>query len=119
MRTYRNSNTEILEQKKPTSYKPSETYLYLLGLNLAHPVTGDTAFTISLLIGADHYQEIVENEIIRGKGPTAVRSKIGYLQPGSVSDAPARNNKGPAENILNVIVCRKKTHFSASEAFTV
>ena len=75
---------------------------YLLGLKLAHSVTRDTAFTISLLIGADHYWDIVEDEIIRGKGPTAVRSKIGYLS-GPVSDAPASNNKRPAEHILNVI----------------
>ena len=79
---------------------------YLLGLKLAHPVTRDTSFTISLLIGADHYWDIVEDEIIRGKGPTAVRSKIGYLLSGPVSDAPARNNKRQAEHILNVITSR-------------
>ena len=79
---------------------------YLLGLKLAHPVTRDNAFTISLLIGADHYWDIVEDEIIRGKGPTAVRSKIGYLLSRPVSDAPARNNKRPAEHILNVITSR-------------
>ena len=62
---------------------------YLLGLKLAHSVTRDTAFTISLLIDADHYWEIVEDEIIRWKGPTAIRSKIGYLLSGPVSDAPS------------------------------
>ena len=52
---------------------------YLKGLNLVHPVTDDEQFTITLLIGADHYRDITEDKIIRGSGPTAAKSKIGYL----------------------------------------
>ena len=79
---------------------------FLLGLKLAQPVTRETAFPISLLIGADHYWDIVEDKIVRGKGPIAVQSKIGYLLSEPVLDASARNNKRPAEDILNVITSR-------------
>ena len=52
---------------------------YLKDLKLAHPVTSDSQFTISILIGADHYWDVVQDKIIRGAGPTAAKSKIGYL----------------------------------------
>ena len=52
---------------------------YLQGLTLAHPVTHMSDFEISLLIGADFYWSIVEDHIIRGHGPTAMQSKLGYL----------------------------------------
>ena len=55
---------------------------YLKVLKLAHPVTSDEQFTITLLIGADHYWDVVEDNIIRGSGPTAAKSKIGYLLSG-------------------------------------
>ena len=54
---------------------------HLKGLPLAHPVTTDESFRISLLIGVDHYWDIVEDDIVRGDGPTAVGSKLGYPLP--------------------------------------
>ena len=55
---------------------------YLSGLRLANPVSSSDQFTVSLLIGADHYWEIVEDHIVRGSGPMAMRSKLGYLLSG-------------------------------------
>ena len=55
---------------------------HLQSLTLAHPLTTDKEFNISLLVGADHYWDIVGNNIIRGDGPTAVESKLGYLLSG-------------------------------------
>jgi len=55
---------------------------YLKGLPLAHPVTSNKNFSISLLIGADHYWDIAEDTVIRGNGPTAVGSKLSYLLSG-------------------------------------
>ena len=55
---------------------------YLRGIPLAHPVTTEQQFQISLLIGAEYYWNIIENHVIRGNGPTAVKSKIGYLLSG-------------------------------------
>ena len=45
----------------------------------------DKDFNIPLLIGADNYSDIVEDHIIRGDGPTATSSKIGYLLSGPFS----------------------------------
>ncbi|KAH3841251.1 hypothetical protein DPMN_114710 [Dreissena polymorpha] len=39
---------------------------------------------IAVLIGADHYWDLVEDTVIRGNGPTAVKSKLGYLLSGLV-----------------------------------
>jgi len=42
---------------------------YLQGLKLAHPVTDEENFQISLLIGADFYWSFVGDDIICGDGP--------------------------------------------------
>ena len=64
---------------------PGDKYLYLRNLPLAHPVGNTNKFEISLLIGADFYWKIVQDKIIRGDGPTAVESKLGYLLSGPLS----------------------------------
>ena len=51
---------------------------HVKGLKLAHPIPSDEHFAISLLIGADHSCDIVDNTVIRGQGPTAVASKLGW-----------------------------------------
>ena len=58
---------------------------YLKGLTLAHPITGDRPFEVSLLIGVDHYWKIVGDHVVRGDGPTAVQSKLGYLLSGPLN----------------------------------
>jgi len=55
---------------------------YLSGLTLAHPVTSDKNFHISVLIGADYYWEFIQDHIVRGDGPTTVQSRLGYLLSG-------------------------------------
>ena len=55
---------------------------HLRDLQLAHPVGYSEKFHISLLIGVDHYWEIVGNHIVRGTGPVAMESKLGYLLSG-------------------------------------
>lgn len=57
---------------------------HLKGLTLAHPNVDDYSndFTVDVLVGADHYWDIVEDEVIKGPGPTAAKSKIGYLLSG-------------------------------------
>jgi len=56
---------------------------HLQKLSLAHPLT-EKEFDISLLVGADHYWDIVGDNVVRGNGPTAVESKLGYLLSGPV-----------------------------------
>ena len=55
---------------------------YLRWLPLAYPVTENENFKISVLIGADYYWHFVQDHVVRGKGPTAVQSKLGYLLSG-------------------------------------
>ena len=64
---------------------PGERYPYLRGLPLANLVQGTDKFEISLLVGADFYWRIVQDRVVRGNGPTAVESKIGYLLSGLLS----------------------------------
>ena len=55
---------------------------YIKSLKLAHPVCSEEEFNIDVLIGGDYYYAIVGDENIRGPGPTATASKIGYLLSG-------------------------------------
>ena len=55
---------------------------HLQGLKLAHPVGTPEKFDISLLLGADYYWDVAGNHIVRGEGPTAMQSKLGYLLSG-------------------------------------
>ena len=55
---------------------------YLNGLCLAHLISSAERLLITLLIGADQYWKIAEDYVIRGNGPTAVGSKLGYLLSG-------------------------------------
>jgi hypothetical protein len=66
------------------NYTPAtiENYAYLRDLPLADHVMADT-FDIDILVGADYYWSIVNSEIVRGPGPTAVNTKLGYLISGS------------------------------------
>ena len=58
------------------------TSLYLSGLTLAHSVTSDKNFHTSILIGANHYWEFVQDHVVCDNGPTTVQSQFGYLLSG-------------------------------------
>lgn len=53
---------------------------YLRSLKLAHPISTDEMLDISLLIGADAYKKLVQNDIVRWGGPTEIQSKLGYME---------------------------------------
>ena len=74
---------------------------HLRNLKLAHPIKTDEMFEISLLIGADAYWKLVQNHIVRGDGPIAVQSKLGYLLSGPL---PTTHRK--QSHVLNVITSR-------------
>ena len=61
---------------------------HIMGIKLAHPVTDEVNFEISILIGADYYWTFVEDHTIRGTRPTAVASKLGYLLSGTIPKHP-------------------------------
>ena len=66
------------------THAPASHFPHLQGLTLAHPVMDIKDFEISLLIGADYYWSVMEDTIIRGDGPTAMKSKLGFLLSGPV-----------------------------------
>ena len=56
---------------------------HLKNIPLAHPTdTGSKPFEIDLLIGGNFYWNFVGDHVIRGPGPTAVESRLGYLLSG-------------------------------------
>ena len=57
-------------------------FSYLQGLTQAHPVTSDENFSILVLIVADYYWQFIQDHVVRGDGPTAVQSRLGYLLSG-------------------------------------
>lgn len=65
--------------------KALTTLPHLQSLELAHPPTGSNYFPVDILIGANFYWSIVGDRVIRGPGPTAVNSKIGYLVSGPLT----------------------------------
>ena len=79
-----------------------EDLYYLRGLKLAHPTTSDESFEVSFLIGADYYWDLVEDHVIRGRGPTAVASKLSYLLSGPLqtsSSLPSNTVVNPLQTI--------------------
>lgn len=81
---------------------------HLRGLQLAHPPSEATSFNIDILIGANFYWTLVSDKVIRGAGPTATESRIGYLLSGPLS-ASSVNNKA-SDSVLAL-------HVSAMENF--
>ena len=69
---------------------PLDALPHLKGLKLANPTTNNQKFTISVLIGTDHYWSFVQDQIIRGDGPTTQQSKLGYLLSGPMPHLTAQ-----------------------------
>ena len=86
-----------------------QTLPHLQGLKLAHPITDQDPFQIDLLIGADHYWNIVEDHIVRGPGPTAAKSKIGYLLSGPVRTT--NQSTRARASILHVMASHEQGEF--------
>lgn len=85
--------------KVHTHHVPFKNLPYLKHLKFAHSYDG-SPFDISLLIGVDHYWDIVGNDIIRGPGPVAVSSKIGYLLSGP-THSNVKHNHVSSYNVLS------------------
>ncbi|XP_064620787.1 uncharacterized protein LOC135483687 [Lineus longissimus] len=81
---------------------------HLRNLALAHPPTYMDTFEIALLIGADQFWNILGNHIVRGKGPIAVSSKLGYLLSGP---NPTVTASVFSTNVMNVSVATQLEKF--------
>ena len=91
--------TTIAAPIQNLNQRPLEDFPHLNRLQLAHPVTSTKQFTINLVIRADHYWDVIEDYIIKGSGPTAMGSKLGYLLTGPVGTTTPRNTTA---NIIHV-----------------
>lgn len=98
-----------------THMKSVANLKHLRGLRLAHPVTDDDMFDIEILIGADYYWSIVGDTIIRGQGPTAVESKLGYLLSGPTLSSACNTGN----SILNVIVAHKEEEINLEKFWEI
>ena len=67
---------------QPINYS-RESYEHLIGLELADAAEESDMIEIDVLIGADSYWDFVTGEVVRGNsGPTAIRTKIGWILSG-------------------------------------
>ena len=90
---------------------------HLKNSTVAHPSTAQANVRIPLLIGADYYWGIVEDEVIRGQGPTAVASKLGYLISGPIP-APSRSSN-TLVNLLQTVTSTKGTELDLERLWTL
>ncbi|VDI25014.1 Hypothetical predicted protein [Mytilus galloprovincialis] len=110
----------------PEIAAPMRTYVrqaakltYLSGIKLAHPVTADENFEISILIGADYFWSIVQNDIIRGEGPTAVQSKIGYLLSGTLHSHNSDTDGYKRASMMNVMIATKTDEYDLEKFWKI
>lgn len=80
------------------------THPYLLGLELADTsLVTDAPMNIDILIGSDHYFDVVTDDILRGEnGPVAVNTKFGWVISG-----PTHSTKYDNSSFANLIITSK------------
>ena len=76
---------------------------HLKGLKLAEPCIAEDMSNIDVLIGADFYWSIVGETVVKGPGPTAVSSRIGYLLSGPTKADKRQSPTTANATILHVI----------------
>ena len=89
-----------------------DQFPYLQELTLAHPITSDENFHVSVLIGADYFWQFVQDQVVRGNGPTAVQSRLGYLLSGPLLLPQSTDTAG-----LNVSVLSCTTEDATQRSF--
>ncbi len=77
---------------EPLAHQPItasvETHCHLARLDLADWADGSSSLPVDLLVGCDHYWDLVTGSICRGeKGPTAIHTKLGWVLSG-LAQAP-------------------------------
>ena len=83
-------------------------YPHLRRLKLADR-RADCQQRIDILVGADFYYDIVSGDVQKGSsGPTAIRSKLGWLLAGPISD---RNENSHSYNITSHLVIDSRSSF--------
>ena len=63
-----------------------ETYPHLTGLELADDPGDDQSLRVDILIGSDHYWDLITGRLQRGAdGPVAIETKLGWVLSGPVA----------------------------------
>ena len=84
----------------------------LSGLELADFDDDDNDNTIDILIGIDHYWDVVTGDVVKGEsGPTAGRSKLGLLLSGRVPKSVESQDPTVSNLILAGESCDTSTRF--------
>ena len=80
-----------------------KSFPHLVGLPLADEDTDEELQEVHVLIGLDHYHDIITGDIIRGKeGPMAVGSKFGYILSGAIQGAHERPSNVQLTQVLRI-----------------
>ena len=105
LRNKRNEYLEISALNFPVICSPLpksvdiDDYPHLQGLELAD--SSESQCGIDILIGSDHYWDIVTGESIRGNfGPTAINSKFGWLLSGPTNIPSSTNDSNVVSNLI-------------------
>lgn len=78
----------------------STNYAHLDGLDLADFDQEESDDSIDVLVGADHYWDLVTGDIVRGEyGPTAINSKLGWLLYGP-AESPTSSDESTTSNLI-------------------
>ena len=68
-----------------------QSYDHLRDLNFADSIGNGEVFDFDILIGLDHYWDVVLGEVVRGdNGPTAVYFKLSWLLCGPVESSSTK-----------------------------
>lgn len=62
-------------------------------------------FGVNLFIGPDYYCSVVQNKVIRGDAPTAVKSNVGFLLSGPLVEKFV--NRAHTTSMMKVLVIHK------------
>ena len=79
---------------EPLSCQPitasAEAHRHLAGLDLADWADGNSCLPVDVLVGCDHYWDLVTGSVCRGEqGPTAIHTKLGWVLSGpTLSPSP-------------------------------
>jgi hypothetical protein len=83
-------------------------YAHLDGLDLADFNHEESDDSIDVLVGADHYWDLVTGDVVKGEdGPTAINSKLRWLLSG-----PAESSSSDESTTSNLILTQNDPHFT-------
>ena len=88
-----------------------KAFPHLANLNLAGEDVPGEVQEVQILIGLDHYHDIINGEMIRGKeGPTAIGSRFGFILSGTMKGENKQLEKAFVTHVLKVVVTNEELY---------